>query len=208
MDAAGRESFEKQLAADEELREIYAYTLRVARVVKDRNEKFAKMEQWKAEHPQERRSFHNTLAGRIVYAAVAAAAVVAVVFMVNRRPSMPEFNALGYECYRGACSVQHVANLISEEKYENAIYVIEREEKEYLSDTDSLDRLVPTATPQQAECIRYQKEAGRLDYDELRWLKVYALEGLGRYDDADSLLKEISSGKGKYSSQADSLLNR
>ena len=204
-----RRSFEQQLGEDEELREIYRYTLRVVRVVNDRNSKIEKINRWNAEHTVVRKHhFYNTFAARLFYGVAAAAAVVTAVFLTNRHPSMPEFNAMQYESYRGSNSIQHVATLISEKKYDNAIYVIEREEKEYRADADSLNRILLNASAEEAECIGYEKNASKLDYDELRWLKVYALVGLERYDEAEQLLEDIGSEEGKYKEKADSMLGR
>ena len=72
-----RRSFEQQLGEDEELREIYRYTLRVVRVVNDRNSKIDKINRWNAEHTVVRKHhFYNTFAARLFYGVAAAAAVV------------------------------------------------------------------------------------------------------------------------------------
>ena len=41
--------------------------------------------------------------------------------------------------------------------------------------------------------------------DELKWLKVYALIGVGRRDEALGLLSELANSDGAYQKSADSL---
>ncbi len=206
MNADERKAFETGLAEDEELREMYKYTAKVVSALKDREEKLEKINKWKTETPKT--CFHKTTAGKIVYAFLGAAAVIAVILMLNRYPSMPELDVQKYECYRGASGVSHVAELINEGKYENAFYVIEKSEKSQKAEIDSINKLIPSATAQSLQRIEYQKSALKLDYEEMQWLKVYTLMGLERYDEAEKLLKEIIKAGGMYSEQADSLLQR
>ena len=208
MNDGERTAFERRMQTDEELREIYRYTLRVSRVVKDRNEKYEKMQQWERRRCAARPRRSAGSWSRLAYAVACAAAIVAAVFFINRRPSMPRLDMHRYECYRGANCVQHVANLIAGKQYDSAIYLIERAEEDFRSDADSLARLMQKASADRLRSLEYENSANKLDYDELRWLKVYALMGQDRYDDAEKLLRDISSGEGKYRALADSILNR
>ena len=209
MTSAERLSFEKQMSDDEELREIYNYTLKISNAVKDRNEKLDKINQWKEqERIKKGKKFHHTAPGKFTYATFGVAALIAIFFFFNRCPDMPELNTRSYECYRGSCSVYHVANLIKEEQYTKALYVIEGEEQEYKEDVDSIKHLIPSASAEHLKQLNYEMAAVKSDYDELRWLKVYAYIGLKKHDKATKLLKEIKSSEGRYKGKADSVLNK
>ena len=47
----------------------------------------------------------------------------------------------------------------------------------------------------------------KMRLDDLSWLKVYAYIGLGRNDDAKTLLEQIRKVPGEYKEKADSLYN-
>ena len=208
MTADERLSFEKQLSEDEELLEIYKYTEKVCRAVKDRNEKIDKINTWKKQDAKNRKKFHATAIGKITYSALGIAAVIAIFLFFNRCPDMPELDTTTYECYRGSESVSHVATLIKDAQYEKALYVIEKEEKYFKKESDSIKMLLPAASDSSLKQLNYELSANNLDYDELLWLKVYALIGLKKNDKARTLLKEISSGSGIYKSKADSVLKK
>lgn len=209
MTSEERLSFEKQMSDDEELREIYNYTLKISNAVKDRNEKLDKISQWKEqERIKKGKKFHHTSAGKFTYATFGVAALIAIFFFFNRCPDMPELNTQTYECYRGSCSVYHVANLIEEEQFADALYVIEKEEQEYKEDVDSIKQLIPSASTEHLKQLNYEMAAGKFDYDELCWLKVYAYIGLKKYDKANELLNKIKSSDGRYNGKADSVLKK
>lgn len=206
MNAEERESFEKQITEDEELNEVYKYTLNVKKALKDREEKEEKIEAWNREHNSNYgRKKKSPL--RWVAVAIGVAAVIVVAFIMTSKPSVPEINTLQYESYRGGSCVIHVANLINGKQYTEALYVIGKKEKEYQTEKDSFNNISSTATPEETERMNYELTADKNDCYELKWLKVYVYIGLGQYDDAKKILDEIRNMDGSYKAKADSLYN-
>lgn len=203
MNADERKSFEQLITEDEELNEMYKYTLKVSKVLKDRHEKSEKIEEWESEGKSDQHKKKSPL--RWISVAVGVAAVVFVAYLVTSGPSIPEINVQQYENYRGGSSVIHVANLINGKQFKEALYVIEREEKEFASEKDSVNNIIPTSTPEEKERLRYELTADKNDNYELKWLKVYVYLGLGRYEDAREILNELRNTEGIYKAKADSL---
>lgn len=176
MTADERLAFEKQLTEDEELYEMHKYTAKVSKAVKDRNEKLEKIKQWEQEHKDnivQRKSY--SVVNKIAFTFMTVAAVTALVMFINKGPSMPEMDTQKYLFYRGSSTVTHVANLIEEEKYDNALYVIEHTEKEFQEDLDSLEMLKTSLSNEDKKRVEYEVSATSLDKSEMQWLKVYAL---------------------------------
>ena len=57
------------------------------------------------------------------------------------------------------------------------------------------------------EQLEYELMQKKMRLDDLSWLKVYAYIGLGRNDDAKTLLEQIRKVPGEYKEKADSLYN-
>ena len=204
MNDEERASFEQDLTTDEELSEMYKYTLKVRDAIKSRNEKLEKINQWNTD--DEERTPHIIVVRRIVYTIVSVAAVVVIFFMLNHKPSMPELDINRYECYRGANNTIQAAQLIKNKQYDDALKIINRIECKTLSAIDSVKRVIPTVTSDELPRIDYEISALNIDYNEIRWLKVYAFVGLELYKEAYDLLTEIRDEKTMYSAKADSLL--
>lgn len=205
MDDEERASFEQNLSEDEELREMYRFTVKVCEAVKDRNEKLDKISQWKSDKKQS--CSHKTVTRGIVCALISAAAVAALFFTFNHQPVMPELDVHKYECYRGTNNVMNVADMIKNGQYDKALSIIEKAEYTSLSAIDSVKSLIPEVSSDDLSRIDYEISALSLDYNEMRWLKVYVFIGLERYDEAIELLNEIRDENSMYSVKADSVLN-
>ena len=210
MSVEEKASFEKHILEDDELRKQLEYTMKVSEAIKDRSEKLEKIRRWNSEENNTKKSvkFYNTFTGKIVYGLLSIAAIVAVVLYFNRCPSMPELDVQHYECYRGCADVTKIVQLIENEKYSDALNLIENTEKEYMTEKDSISKLIPTASLESLNRMEYELTANKADSDEIQWLKVYAYIGLKRYKDARELLRNISETIGIYTEKADSLLHK
>lgn len=204
MSVQERQCFEEQLASDAELKEQYEFTVQVQTVLRSRTEKLERMKDWDnafAEKNAMTASRKRTGWIAAVILTVAAAWIGGIFLFSGREVKMPPLDQTEWELYRSGDNLSQIAALIQEEHYAEALRIIDEKEKDmYYSSGMSLP-----ATEEERERMEYEQEVARVTIYHLNWLKVYALMGLGRTDEALSVLDLLRKEEGIYQLKADSL---
>lgn len=193
MTADERRDFEQRMEHDEALRSQCAFTQDVRDALVSRQEKLRQMRRWDM----------LAFVRRWQVAAACLSGVAAVVFcffLFTPKRTLPPFNADSIELWRGGTDLQQIARLVSARQYSEALTLITRAETVVLQPVDT--------TGLTFEARQYECQAQQLEADHLRWLKVYALNGLGRDDEALQLLRSLSEHPGHYQHTADSICQR
>lgn len=207
MPAEERRQFEKLLSEDAELQEQYEFTRQLQEALKSRMEKINLMKQWEDEdaEPAVQKVGHRKTLWRIV-ASVAAVVLVSVSLYMYMQPSgveMPPLNESYGDVYRSSGELSQVKDLILEKRYAEALQMIDSLEK--WTQVDEKNGVKANMSDEERERIQYEQEVERQDADRLKWLKVYALMGLDRREEALQLLDELRRWNGIYQRKADSL---
>lgn len=207
MPAEERRQFEKLLSEDAELQEQYEFTRQLQEALKSRMEKINLMKQWEDEdaEPAVQKAGHRKTLWRIV-ASVAAVVLVSVSLYMYMQPSgveMPPLNESYGDVYRSSGELSQVKDLILEKRYAEALQMIDSLEK--WTQVDEKNGVKANMSDEERERIQYEQEVERQDADRLKWLKVYALMGLDRREEALQLLDELRRWNGIYQRKADSL---
>lgn len=226
-------AFEQEMRNDDELREQMEFTKDVQTATKSRNEKLAKMEKWQGDYKWDDESMVAATAGyratgsgydccqnmaseqtfekprssrrRYVYWISGIAAVFIMGFFLIHNFMGSEDNmmyvpsSIEYKTMRGGGNYANIEKLLVNKNYEDALKQIEIEEEkiyEQFSATDSISDVERRAYDQ----MLIQEKT-----DELSWMKVYALHGVDRRDDALKLLDQLRQSEGEYKNKADSL---
>ena len=126
------------------------------------------------------------------------AAMLVVCFLLFR--NMPDGSAPGnlgnVASFKRYTAYSEITTLIETEDYTSALAYIEKAER-VSANTDA-------STENQ---VLANNDSISKNLYELKWLKVLALVGLDRTDEAKSLLKEIKNIEGEFHDDIDSLLN-
>lgn len=236
MDDTGKAAFEQEAAQNAELQEQLKFTKDVASATKSREEKLAKMEDWEGDYvfENERRvaaanyrptgsgydacpspSMEQTYAkprssGKKVFYWISGIAAIFIVgfFLINNlfvmesgNPSCP----LPYEYgnMRGGTDFTSIKELLVSHDFESALTQIEIQEQELADELSVLEQ----DSVQDNERKEYERQLIESKMDDLNWLKVQSLLGLGQKDKAIELLNTIRKSNSEYSLQADSLYN-
>ena len=196
--------FEKLLTEDAELQEQYEFTKNAVTAIKSRNKKLEIMKKWEEAFPKkEVDSIADASAcnGKYMvnkhhkrnYWIAGITSIVAMCvfgyFLFNSAPiEMPTLQIEYYEGIRGG-ELGTISQLITEKKYNEALMLIEKKEKE-LQEND----------------LDYPMNKQRIYiYNSMLHLKVYALIGLDKQKEALELLNRIRKGEGPHKAWADSL---
>lgn len=225
MSEEERRAFERKVADNAELREQLLFTSEVQRVTKSRNEKLAKMREWKYDFDIEtvtaaaavRRP--ATRIRRIVYWASGIAAVFVIGFFLMRKLYVAEDYSDTYcspeICYAPADDMiegitedesdyDKIEQLICQKSYYNAQEIILEKYQDLMSDSMQLSVLAQSKVIDEK-----QEEIFTLNIkhkqDKLIWLRVQALLGLHQQAAALKLLDELRKKDGDYQQKADSL---
>lgn len=211
MTAEERVHFEAELAEDENLRMEYEFTKQVQDTLKNRQEKLEMMRAWDEEEKQEsvletaryRRRRRLRVAGGFLLVAVLIAGFFLLLpskWETVPENTLPQLDLSLYENYRSGTALTKIVNLIQQQQYQEALQCIEEEEKNlYVPDTSGL------TSDEEREQMEYEAAAARLDAAHLKWLKVYALVGLNRREDALEVLDDMRRTLNPYQQKADSL---
>lgn len=213
-----QQKFEEQLSEDTELQEQYEFTRKAVTALKSRNRKLKMMKEWEgnlAEEivamAQEKRVACCCPAGvlqraeeecdvpvankrsKIRYwiagiASVAAVVMFGYILLTPSAMEMPAIQMERYEGFRGG-GITQIATLIEEKRYDEALVLIEHEEKELLGNGDSHN----------------MDEQRKYMYENMQQLKVYVLVGLNRKEEVLELLNRMRQEKGLYQEWADSM---
>lgn len=195
-------AFEQELKNDDELREQMEFTKDVQTATRSRNEKLAKMQEWKDDYAWEddrrgKRQYLYWISG------IAAIFIVGFFLIHNYMDSKEDmmFNpsSIEYSTMRGGSNYENIEKLLVDYNYEKAMKQIEIEEAKIAEQRTATDS-ISDGEHRAYDLMLIQEKA-----DELSWLKVYALLGADRRDDALQLLDELRHTEGEYKEKADSL---
>lgn len=225
-------SFEQEMKRNEELREQMEFTKDVQTASKSRNEKLAKMQEWKDDYewedhrsvaaaryrptgsgydscpaPSEKKIYVTPYSSRkqIIYWISSIAAIFIVGFFIFHNDISSEeemtFNpsAIEYGSIRGGGSYSKIEKLLDNKNYEDALKQIEIEEEILVKQRTATDSI------SDEERRTYDKMLIQEKANELSWMKVFALFGVNRFDDALRLLDQLRHMEGEYKDKADSL---
>jgi len=234
MDNTEKTVFEQEAAQNAELQEQLQFTKDVASATKSREEKLAKMEDWEDDYvfENERRvaaanyrptgsgydacpspSMEKTYAkprssGKKMFYWISgiAAIFIAGFFLINNlfvMESGSPASPLPYEYgnMRGGTDFTDIEELLEIQDFETALTQIEKQEQELADEMDVLKQ----DSVQDNERKEYERLLIESKMDDLNWLKVQSLLGLGQKDKAIELLNTIRKSNSEYSLQADSL---
>lgn len=231
MSDEDRRTFEQEMKLDKELREQVEFTKNVQTALKSRNEKLIRMQEWQKEMDEEaERAYGYRATGsdrcyspmpamesqakpnssprkkrRLIYWVAGIAAIfIAGLFVL---PTITVYESAPvseeYGVFRGGENYPEIKLLIEQKDYENAILSIEREEHS-LEQTSLINRMDTTDRERQ----EYDRMLIEMKQNELAWLKVHALLGLGKESEAVRLLELLRGTEGEYRQAADSLYNQ
>ena len=225
-------SFEQEMKRNEELREQMEFTKDVQTASKSRNEKLAKMQEWKDDYEWEdhrsvaaaryrptgsgydscpapsmdhTRSMPRSSGRRYLYWISGIAAIFIVGFflihnyMGSEEDMMFNPSSIEYSTMRGGGNYEIIEKLLVDKNYEDAMKQIEIEEAKIAEQRTVTDSITDE------ERRAYDRMLIQEKADELSWMKVYALLGADRRDDALQLLDELRHTEGEYKEKADSL---
>lgn len=223
--------FEQELKNDDELREQMEFTKDVQTATKSRNEKLAKMQEWEDDYeweedrgvaaryrptgsgyescsmPSENRTFakpHSSRKGYLYWISGVAAIFIAGFFLFNTFYGDEEelqYSPMKMEngAVRAGSGYAEIEQLLVNKDYQQAFMLIEQEEKAISEQRMQIDSIVDD------EKRAYDKMLIQAKADEISLLKIYALIGLDRREEALLLLDELRNKESDYKGQADSL---
>lgn len=236
MDDTEKTVFEQEAAQNTELQEQLQFTRDVASATKSREEKLAKMEDWRDDYvfEDDRRvaaanyrptgsgydacpspSIEQTFAkprssGKKVFYWISgiAAIFIAGFFLVNNLFVMESGNPASplpyeYSNMRGGTDFTSIEELLESQDFASALAQIEKQEQELIKEITILEQ----DSIWDNERKGYEMQLIKSMKDDLNWLKVQALLGLGQKERAVELLNTIRKSNSGYSLKADSLYN-
>ena len=225
-------AFEQELKLNEELREQMEFTKDVQTATKSRNEKLAKMQEWEDDYEWEDdrgvaaaryrptgSGFESCPAPSIEHARIMprssgrkylywisgiAAIFIVGFFLIHNYMGSEEdmmFNSssIEYSTMRGGGNYENIEKLLVDKNYEDAMKQIKIEEAKIAEQRIATDS-IPDDERRAYDQMLIQEKA-----DELSWMKVYALLGVGKRDDALDTLGGLRHTEGEYNEKADSL---
>ena len=98
-------------------------------------------------------------------------------------------------------------NLLAKADYQGAFDRIVTLEDEIDTKLMMIDREINSRGSAEDEKLAYKQEELKVKQEELSWLKVQALLGLNRKEEAIALLEKIRNSESEYKERADSLYN-
>jgi len=236
MSDEDRMSFEKELKQDAELREQMEFTQNVQTATKSRNEKLAKMDEWEDDYvfeddkrvasanyrptgsgydacpsPSAEQTFAKPRSsGKKAFYWISgiAAIFIAGFFLANNLFVMESGNPASplpheYGNMRGGADFTSIEELLESQDFESALVQIEKQEQKLADEMAVLEQ----DSVQDNERKEYELQLIESKMDDLNWLKVQSLLGLGQKEKAVELLNTIRKSNSGYSLQADSLYN-
>jgi pantoate kinase len=232
MDEAEMSAFEQDVAVDAEIQEQLQFTQEVASATRSREEKLAKMQEWEDDYEwkdernvaaaryrptgsgyescpapsmEQTRAMPRSSARQYLYwiSGIAAIFIVGFFLIYNFMGSednvMFDPSSIEYRVMRGGENYANIEKLLVDKKYEDALKQIEIEETEIIEQRTATDSISDVERRAYDQMLIQEKT------DELSWMKVYALLGVDRRDDALRLLDQLRQSEGEYKSKADSL---
>lgn len=215
-----RKAFEQELLTDEELRDQLEFTRAVQRTVRSRNEKLEAMERWRDDYVWGEANSHKPIANsqqsranrtrQVLLWTSGIVAILVAGFFIFRTLHSDEVSVpnkpiiLVRNGFRGGPDYSDIVRLLEEGNYEIALEAID--EQQIAVRADSCELVLKQYTDNEARA--YDMQIVKDKYDDLKWLKIQALFGLHRLDEALTLLNDLRSSEGYYRYPADSLYNQ
>ena len=232
MDDTEKTSFEQSATLDTELQEQLQFTHDVASAIKNREEKLAKMEDWrddyvfKGEVRVAAANYRPTGSGydacaspsneliskksyfplnkKLYWMSGIAAIFITGFFIFN---TLMDKNIeikyspshIDYSITRGGNNYIKIENLLSKGNYQEAMKEIAREENAIAKQEIATDSIIDD------EQREYEIKVYAIDMEILCWLKINALIGIGKHDEALLLLNKLRAEDGIFREKADSL---
>ena len=230
-----RKAFEAEVSNDPELQDQLKYTEKVQKAIDVRNERLAKMKEWENDYvwekereemaskyratgsgyhycpapartcptPNRKKGWFQTK-GRIYWMSGVAAMLILGVFLIPSLFFTNSPSVVDAGTFRSGSDYSDIEQLILQKQYEDALSAIS--DKSMALWRDSLELV-------QDDSINEEKrEYGLLivaeKQDDLEWLKIQALLGLDRKQEALELLGEMRKRNGYYQLTADSLYTK
>lgn len=203
-----RKCFEMEAASDAELQEQLTFTKDVQYIMKSRNDKLAKLKEWEYKDQVAVAKPHPTYR-RYLYWLSGIAALFMVVFLLHNlwivedelQNGCPKIRNM---VIRGSSSYPDIRQLLERKEYEEALSSIQQKTLLIREDSVKFSHDISLKENEKEKKMLLLKE----QQDELDWLKVYALLGLQRKEEAMMLLSDMRSNEGWYQMSADSLYQK
>lgn len=200
-----RKRFEVETVSNKELQEQLAFTQDVQHVMKSRNEKLAKLKEWEGEEQKKVANPRPTYR-YYLYWLSGIAALFMVVFLLHDLWVVEDGRHVNYQgidnmAIRGSSSYSDIRQALEQKKYEEALSLIKQETVLIREDSVKFSHNNNLNEDEKEKKMLLLME----QQDELDRLKVYALLGLQRKEDALMLLNEMRNREGIYQMSADSL---
>lgn len=191
MSAEERADFEANMAADPSLDDEVRLTQSIKSSLGDIEEKRRSIARFEDER---RYNMRMRLRRKVLSAVTVAAACAIAIFLIV----MPDADNGGDAAVvRGGLVSDSIVKLIDNKRYAQALQAIS------VAEADTL----PTDTTS-AEAIESERAVISMEQYRLRWLKIKALVGLQRYDEALPLLRQYAKETGEYQSAAKEMLKK
>lgn len=224
-------AFEREIRQNTELREQVEFTKSIQTAIKSRGEKLKKMQEWGDDYmwtndryvacqgwtgsgyenypaPSKEQTYFKSRSSRKMFYWISgiAAIFIAGFFLVDNlfvmeseRTASP--SSYEYGNMRGGTDFTDIQELLVSQDFETALKQIGERERELVD----VIAVLKSDSTQESERKEYELQLIKLKKDNLNWLKVYALKGLNRIDEAIVLLDVIRNSESGYKEKADSL---
>lgn len=205
-------AFETLLEQDAELKEQFHFTKSLKHAISSRNEKIKLIEDWEMQYLKKKESatkkFPKILSLKNAYWFSGIAAILIVGFFIfTNNDFVEESNGVILQnniVVRSDANYDSIITELNNKEYSKALATIDYEEKKLKNDEMEVDN---SAQIIDEEELLYKKEVLRLRKEELLWLKIQALLGLNKTEEAIKAINVLRHSEGMYKIQADSLYN-
>ncbi len=229
-----RMAFENEINGNKELQEQMSFTEDVQQVLKSRNEKLTAMEEWKDDYVwedekvvaafaaecrptgseydycpvpsmEQTRALPRSSGKQYLYWISGIASIFIVGFFLihnfigDKEDVIINPSSIEYRTMRGGGNYANIEKLLADKNYEEVIKLVEIEEEKLSEQRTSANYI------SDEEQRIYTLMLIREKTDELSWMKVFALLGVDRRDEALQLLDQLRKSEGEYKEKADSL---
>jgi len=203
-----RRQFEADTKKDDELKRQFEFTRDVQAALKSRIEKLIAIKEWEKRKEEEKKVASRK---RIYWASGIAAVFIVGFFLFNNIYVSEDADVAFSPRPQGVSTIRGIdattENLLAKADYQGALERIDSLEDEIATEQMTLEREKGARGAEGEGEIAYKQEELKLKQEELSWLKVQALLGLNRKEEAIALLDKIRHSESEYKEQADSLYN-
>lgn len=203
-----RRQFEADTKKDDELKRQFEFTRDVQAALKSRIEKLIAIKEWEKRKEEEKKVASRK---RIYWASGIAAVFIVGFFLFNNIYVSEDADVAFSPRPQGVSTIRGIdattENLLAKADYQVALERIDSLEDEIATELMILEREKGARGAEGEGEIAYKQEELKLKQEELSWLKVQALLGLNRKEEAIALLDKIRHSESEYKEQADSLYN-